>query len=325
MRDILQGLRRVQVGVLGDVVLDRYVFGTTNRISREAPVPVVLHEREEMRPGGAANAAVNAAVLGSRVSLLGVVGRDEAAARFRECMRGSGVKLHLVVEKGRHTAQKLRVMAGALGTRHQQVLRLDRDPVARPHVDTVRNVVATLRREAGRGMGALLLSDYGQGFMDTDIVDAAVGLARKGLPVVVDSRYALGRARGPVVLKPNAPELGELAGAPVTSVEDVVEAARAVLRRQQAAAVVATRGREGMVVVQKGGKVAVLPAHGNGEVTDVTGAGDTVAAALTAALGAGVTLERAASLANVAASVVVGKLGAATASPDEILAALEAS
>lgn len=304
--------------VLGDVVVDRYIFGSTSRISREAPVPVVQHQRDEHRPGGAANAAVNVVALGARSTLLGVVGLDRTAAAFRACMRGSGVALSLVGEKGRATAEKTRIMAGAQGTRHQQVLRLDQDPAGPPSVASVRALLQRLKVAARAGARGVLLSDYGGGLMQPDVVAQVGAMAAQGMAVVVDSRWQLSLARGPVVLKPNAPELGEMLGRAVVSVQDTVAAAQRVLRRQGARAVVATRGREGMVVVEKGRPPLVLEAHGSTEVTDVTGAGDTVAAALVSALAAGAALADAARLANVAASVVVMKLGAATATPAEI-------
>jgi rfaE bifunctional protein kinase chain/domain len=321
VRAILRSLEKTPVVIVGDVVLDRYVLGTTHRISREAPVPVVLYESESVAPGGAANAAVNVTALGARAVLLGVVGPDGAARRLVACVEEKGVRPRLVGEEGRSTAQKIRVLAGAQGTRHQQVLRLDRDPAQPPGATSLRAVVTALRAEVRKGAQAVLLSDYGQGLVRDALLGEAVGLARQGMPVVVDSRYGLRDVRGPVVLKPNAPELAELVGAPVRTAQEAVEAARVALRRTRARAIVATRGREGMVVLESRGTPHVLAAHPTGEVTDVTGAGDTVAATLAVALGAGVSLWDAARLANVAASVVVGKLGAATATPDEIEAA----
>jgi rfaE bifunctional protein kinase chain/domain len=320
VRNLLQHIEDVPVLVVGDVVVDRYVFGTTTRISREAPVPVVLHEHEDIRPGGAANAAVNVAALGARPTLLGVVGQDAAARSLRHVLKGGGVLLSLVAEKGRPTAQKTRILAGAQGTRAQQVLRLDHDPRGAPSESSLASLVRLVRASKAR---AVLLSDYGGGLMEGPVMAALAARARDGLPVLVDSRWALARALGPVVLKPNAPELAELTGLPVTTAQQVAEAATRAMKKLGAAAVVATRGRDGMVVVQRGRKAVVIPAHGSGEVTDVTGAGDTVAAALVAGLASGMDLVEAARLANVAASIVVQKLGAATATPDEILHALE--
>jgi len=313
------------VAVVGDVVVDRYVFGLTTRISREAPVPVVLHDREEVRPGGAANAAVNVVALGARVVLLGVVGKDAAASRLRLAMRNSGVRLAWIVEPGRHTAEKTRILAGAQGTRQQQVLRLDLDPRTPPSPRSIQALERALRAAVKAGARAVLLSDYGGGLMETSLVGTAAQLAAQGIVVVVDSRYGLRHARGPFVLKPNAPELAELAGLPAETGAQVAAAGTKVMRKLGAVAVVATRGRDGMVVLQRGHAPVELRAHGSGEVTDVTGAGDTVAAALVTALAAGVPLADAARLANVAASVVVQKLGAATATPQEILHALELS
>jgi rfaE bifunctional protein kinase chain/domain len=216
----------------------------------------------------------------------------------------------------------MRILAGAQGTGRQQVLRLDRDPRESITAATLEELLRRLRTLARTGVRGIHLSDYGHGVMHPALVEDITRLAHHGVPVVVDSRYGLAAFRGPVVLKPNAPELSDLVGRPVVNAQDVVHASKEVIRRLSARAVVATRGRDGMVVVPAKGPPTLLPAHGTGEVTDVTGAGDTVGAALTCALAAGATLETAARMANVAASIVVKKLGAATATPQEILAAI---
>ena len=321
MQSVLHKLRGVPVTVVGDAVVDRYILGITSRISREAPVPVVRYEAEEVRAGGAANAAVNLGALELRATLICLLGRDEAGMSLRRLLKARRVAVRAVSETGRATAVKTRILAGAQGTRRQQVLRLDVDPVRPPRAPSLQALARLMDAAPAR---AWLISDYGHGLMDGPVLELMAERARQGLPVVVDSRHGLSRVRGPVVLKPNAPELEGLAGAPVQDTADVVAAARAVVRRLGAAAVVATRGNQGMVVVERSREPVVIAAHGRGEVTDVTGAGDTVAAALTGALAAGVSLPMAARLANVAASVVVQKLGAATASPEEILAELAA-
>ncbi len=316
--EVLKKLKGVSVAVVGDVVVDRYTYGTVNRMSREAPVAIVDEERVELRPGGAANAAVNIAALGASATLLGVVGGDRAAEAFQIAMKDRGVSLQLTVEAGRETAQKVRVMAASLGTRHQQVLRIDRTPRRPPTPVSVDHVISQLRRLTRTRCRSVLVSDYGQGLLTDAFTEAIKRLAENGCSVIVDSRYALHAARGPVILKPNAAELEQLVGRPVESTADTIDACRALVTERKLRAIVATRGRQGMVVVTAERKIAVVPMHGTAEVTDVTGAGDTVAAVLAAAVAAGVTLARAAQLASIAASIVVGKVGSAVATPSEI-------
>ncbi|MFH1811375.1 MAG: PfkB family carbohydrate kinase [Pseudomonadota bacterium] len=320
--DVLDRLANTRVLVVGDAMLDRYVYGSTDRVSREAPVPVILYDREESKLGGAGNAARNVAALGGLAVLATVLGDDEGGQGLRRELTAAGILDPAVIEEqGRITLTKLRVLAGAPGTGKQQVLRLDRQAATPPSAASCLSLLKATGREAARAQ-AVLVSDYGGRTVSEELWQYLAKVASEK-PVLVDSRYDLLRIRGPFVLKPNAPELAEATGLPTGDNAQVERAARILLERSGAQAVLCTRGRAGMCLVEPRGNTAWLPIFGSDDVTDVTGAGDTVAAAVVLALGSGATLDDAMRLATVASGLVVQKQGAATVSPSEIRAALQ--
>jgi len=322
LEQLLEALAGRSVLVVGDAMLDEYVLGTTDRVSREAPIPVVRFDSEERRLGGAGNAARNVVALGGAVAMASIVGGDDKGRALVNALRAAGVDAEAVVrERGRITLTKLRVMAGAPGTGKQQVLRLDRQPAADPRHETRQALRAAVRKALPR-CDAVLVSDYGGGVIDTELIRLLARAARRR-PVIVDSRYQLTAYRGPFYLKPNAPELAAATGLPAGDDREVLRASRSLRERTGAQAVLTTRGRAGMslVVGPRGGRH--LPIFGRGGVTDVTGAGDTVAAAIALALAGGAQLPEAMALATVAAGIVVQQPGAATASPAAISRALQ--
>lgn len=317
---LLPRLAGRRVVVLGDVVVDEYVFGQTERISREAPVPIVRLEETRRVLGGAGNAAANVASLGGRVVAIGVRGRDEAGAALPGLLRRAGIFDRLVAD-GPVTETKTRILAGGVNTTRQQLLRVDRSRAA-PLSDAVLDrLLTSLRREALRA-DAVLVSDYGAGVLTAPLIAELRAIAKAGTCVCVDSRYQLAAYAGVTVAKPNEPELGAATGLPVGPLEATLRAARALQRRLGAGAVLVTRGNSGMALLEKGRAPQLWPVHGPAEAVDVTGAGDTVIATLTLALAAGASLAEAASLANVAGGLVVQKPGTATISPAELRAEL---
>ncbi len=312
-----------KVVVIGDLVADHYIYGETDRVSREAPVLIVRYESSEVKLGGAGNAAANLRSLGAKVTAVGLVGRDEMGAGLRELCRRSGIKLVSPKARGIATETKTRILAGGVNTRRQQMLRLDRGQRGALPAE-VQWELANLLREAAKGADAVLVSDYGAGVMGESAIAAAQQLARDGLPVCVDSRYDLARMTGLTLAKPNEPELEALTGMRTDTDAALLKAVRAAQKRVSSKALVMTRGRNGMVVAE-GGRMELIPAHGNKEAVDVTGAGDTVAATLTAALAAGGSFLDAARLANVAGSLVVQKPGTATISAAELGSELHAT
>ncbi len=319
----LQALNGVNVLCIGDVMLDRYIYGEVERISPEGPIPVLRIEREEAMLGGAGNVVRNLVALGARVTFITVVGDDEAGREVTALIGDSeAVEPYLVVEKGRQTTIKTRYIATS-----QQLLRTDRETVA-PIAAASRNKTIRLGVEIVADNAAVVLSDYGKGVLEPATLGALIEAAGSaGCPVVVDPKGRdFGIYRGATLVTPNRHELEQASGLPTASDEDIALAARAIIDICGIEAVLATRGPQGMMLLGTGGKGKHLrlPAEAR-EVFDVSGAGDTVAAVAAAALAAGLALEDAARLANVAAGIVVGKLGTAVATPAEMLHALHAS
>lgn len=318
---LLPRLRRSTVVVLGDLVADEYVYGETDRVSREAPVPVVRHESTEVTLGGAANAAANVASLGAAVRPVGVVGRDATGRELIRLFQEQGAETRgILAVTGRLTETKTRILAGGRSTTRQQLLRVDRTD-ARPLSAAARRTLRTRLREACEGAGAIIVSDYGSGLVDESMREELSALAER-IPVCVDSRYGLTSFRGITLAKPNEPELEAITGVPLRTRADVERAARRLMEILEAKAVLVTRGRLGMCLVPANGPLVEIPVFGPAEAVDVTGAGDTVLATVASALAGGASLENAARLANVAGGLVVQKPGTATCSVRELKSAL---
>lgn len=303
--------RDVRVLVVGDVMLDRYWFGEVERISPEAPVPVVNVARSEERPGGAANVARNVTALGARCSLLSVVGDDEDGRLLRRMLDGSAVESRLCPDNDCRTTVKLRVIG-----RHQQLLRADFE--AAPSHEVLARCLAEYRDLLG-SCDAVILSDYGKGGLTH--IRAMIELAReRGVPVLVDPKGRdFARYRGATALTPNLHEFEAVAGA----CGDRLDAcATEMARNLDLDGVLVTRGERGMSWYPSAGEPVHSPARAK-EVFDVTGAGDTVIAAYTAALAAGFDTADRLLIANAAAGIVVGKLGTATATEAELMAELQ--
>lgn len=298
---------KARVLVVGDAMLDRYWFGDAGRISPEAPVPVVKIEREEERAGGAANVARNAAALGAQVSLLSVVGADEAAARLARLLRGERVTARLHRDRGLRTTVKLRVIG-----RQQQLLRVDFE-TAPSH-----EVLASKMRDFGamlREVDVVVLSDYGKGGLAH--IARMIGMARRArVPVLVDPKGEdYSRYRGASLITPNREEFRQVAG-PWKSEREFNELAQRMRRRLKTDALLVTRSAEGMTLFREGSRFHVSAQAR--EVFDVTGAGDTVIATLGVAIAGGLRLNAAVRLANRAAGIAVGKFGTAVVTPKEL-------
>jgi rfaE bifunctional protein kinase chain/domain len=311
-----------EVVVVGDFVADEYVYGETDRISREAPVLIVRYESSELKAGGAGNAAQNLAALGVKVRALGVVGDDALGTALLDELEGGGIDVGGMLRvKGRATEAKTRILAGGRSSRRQQMLRLDRAASQPLPAAAVRKLTSQLGR-ARRGAGAVLASDYGSGVCVPEVIEALRRLHAAGLPVCVDSRYALAQFKGLTMVKPNEVELEAATGLSLAAPNGLERAARALLRTVACEVLLVTRGRHGLSVFRPGQPPVHLAAHGSQDAVDVTGAGDTVAAAFTAGLAAGGHALAAAQLANVAGALQVQKPGTATVSRAELAAAL---
>ncbi|MFC7737776.1 bifunctional D-glycero-beta-D-manno-heptose-7-phosphate kinase/D-glycero-beta-D-manno-heptose 1-phosphate adenylyltransferase HldE [Roseomonas sp. GCM10028921] len=305
---------------LGDVMLDRFHYGRIDRISPEAPVPVVRMGENRAMLGGAGNVARNIASLGGEAVLVGVVGADAAGREVTALIAGMpGLVDATTTCSLRPTIAKTRIIAG-----HQHVVRLDEEetgPIADGEAAAIRERVEALLP----GCHALVLSDYAKGLLREDVVRHAIGAARRlGLPVLVDpKRPDFGFYAGATLLTPNLKELRAAAPGPTGTEDELAAAARALLDPSGVGAILVTRSEKGMLLVEAGDGVHTVPAHAK-EVFDVSGAGDTVIAALALAVAAGNPLPRAMRIANAAAGVVVGKLGTATLDIAELAAAMEA-
>lgn len=311
---VVGALNGASVLVVGDVMLDRYVYGGVDRISPEAPIPVLRIERESAMLGGAGNVVRNLVALGARACFVSVVGRDDAGIQVTGLVgEEAGVEPHLIVEAGRTTTVKMRYVAGA-----QQILRADRETVA-PVEPASEGKIGALAAEAMADVRVLVLSDYGKGVLTPVVIAGLVSAAKqRGLTVVCDPKgrdYA--RYRGIDVLTPNRRELAEAVGRPVSGDDAVVAAARELIARHALGAVLVTRSEEGMSLIRTESALH-LPAKAR-EVFDVSGAGDTVIATLSAAIAGGLALDDAAALANLAGGIVVGKVGTAVVHPEDLL------
>ncbi|MDF1565631.1 MAG: PfkB family carbohydrate kinase [Deltaproteobacteria bacterium] len=318
---LIPRLAQARVLVIGDLVLDQFIYGLTDRISREAPVPIVRETRRDQRPGGAANVVANLRALGARTKVLGVVGKDDAGRNLRDLLSHVGVATTgLVVSSTRPTEAKTRILAGGLSTTPQQVVRLDQGSHEPLDEKTAAKLVTALEK-ALPSVDLVAVSDYGLGTFVPAVV-RAVRKAARTKPVVVDSRFDLKRFGKVTVIKPNAPELEAATGRRADDARSAARAARYLAAELELEAVLLTRGHEGLCLAGSRGKATHLPPHGPPEAVDVTGAGDTVLACFCAALASGASFEDAARLANIAGGIVVQKPGTEVASLAELEAAV---
>jgi rfaE bifunctional protein kinase chain/domain len=312
--------------VLGDVVADELVVGVPQEIAREAPVLVLRHAESSILPGGATNVAANAAALGAQVEVCGVVGDDQTGRQLIQALQESGLGCEgVMVDPSRPTTTKTRIFAGGTQQLVQQLLlrldRVDRRPVAGGVMDEMAAYLARTLPE----IDALMISDYENGVIHPGLIAASLPRAVDlGRLVAVDSHGDLLRFRGAHLFTPNQPEAEATLGRPLTALSDLESGGRRLLTELSAQAVLITRGREGMTLVARETAATHLPATPGVTAVDPTGAGDTVAATFILAAAAGATLLEAAQLANLAAAVVVARMGTATASADDLLAAIGA-
>jgi rfaE bifunctional protein kinase chain/domain len=319
-RALLSRFDGLQVLVVGDVMLDRFIVGRVTRISPEAPVPVVQFQAEHVRLGGAANVAYNVLALGGRPSLVGVVGRGDAAShRLRDQLLAVGVGVDGLIEDAtRPTTEKVRIVT----ERNQQVARVDYEQDRDVSGEVERELVERTGR-LGAGAQALLLSDYLKGTITRTLVQALVGQKSPGVPLLVDPKIPhLACYAGATLVTPNHAEAEFATHRRIRTDYDARAAALEFRERAGCDAVLITRGEHGMWLSATDGEGAI-PAVAR-EVSDVTGAGDTVVATLALALAAGATTSEAAILANHAAGIVVGRFGPAAISREELLAAFAA-
>ncbi|HCZ32864.1 MAG TPA: D-glycero-beta-D-manno-heptose-7-phosphate kinase [Holophagaceae bacterium] len=308
-----------KVAVLGDVMLDEYLFGEVNRISPEAPVPIVRVVRELAVLGGAANVAANLKALGAEPLLIGTLQKDAAGDRLLGLLGRLGISISgLVLDASRPTIIKTRVIG-----QQQQMLRIDREESGLPEAAVLMGLRTRLE-QALEEASALIVSDYAKGVVNGPVMEAVRAIcAARGLPWIVDPKPAhKALYRGATVMTPNTKETAELAQCPAKTDLEVAEAGRAILAELGLQGLLVTRSERGMALFAPDGDHEapwMVPTEAR-EVFDVSGAGDTVIAAFSAAIAAGADWREAAMLANAAAGVVVAKVGTATVTPAELLA-----
>jgi D-beta-D-heptose 7-phosphate kinase/D-beta-D-heptose 1-phosphate adenosyltransferase len=315
-RLLVSRFHAASVLVVGDLMLDHFVIGRVSRISPEAPVPVVEHDHDEYRVGGAGNVAHNVRALGGRVDLVALVGRDAAAGRLRGELMANGVGVDgLVADPDRPTTTKQRIVT----TRNQQVARVDYEHDREAAGEVERALVDRARRALAHA-DAVVISDYLKGAVTRALVGAIVeGAAGRAIPVLVDPKIPhIEYYAGATLVTPNHHEAETATHMRIRTEDDARRAAQIFIDRARCQGVLITRGEHGMSMVDGAGEAHYAAVAR--EVADVTGAGDTVIAALALGMAAGASLPEAAQLANHAAGIVVGRFGPATVSPAELMA-----
>ncbi len=322
--DLVKEFSQRCVCVVGDCVADQFLYGEISRVSREAPVLILRHERTETLPGGAANCAANARSLGATVKLVCTTGTDEAGGAMLAKLRAAGVDCQGVIESpGIRTTTKMRILAGQAHSLRQQVIRVDFGDEAAAQGELHEEITGR-SREAIEAADAVIISDYNYGVVNKDVIsilrEASI---RRRLPVLVDSRFRLLQFPGFLSATPNEDEAEYVCGKRLTdaqALESYAEELRAQLNYES---LLVTRGRRGMLLLERTCAPLHIEAVGDREAIDVTGAGDTVIAAYTLALASGASFVEAAHLANHAGGIVVMKRGTASASADELIASVK--
>ncbi len=325
LKQAIGKLSQGSVLVVGDLAIDEMMYGTTARMSREAPVLILRHENTDIILGAAGNAVHNIARLGARrASIIAVTGKDYHCGLLLDAMQRDGVDTAgLVQDESRPTTTKTRISGIASHSVTQQIVRIDRESLE-PLSPTVENQVLDRITAMAPEFDAILLSDYGLGMVTDAIIDCCKSLAEKHhLILAADSHRDLALFGGATILTPNQPEAENNVGYDLTTHEALMRGGRDLLAKTSAAHVLITRGAEGMVLFSRDNTYAEIPVFNRSEVFDVTGAGDTVVGTLTLALATGTDILTASVLGNLAASIVVKRFGASTTTPDELLAAMD--
>ncbi len=327
LRRIVESFSNATVTVVADLVADEFIYGEISRVSREAPVLILNHRERTVVPGGGANAIMNLAALGVSVLPVGIVGDDEPGRLLLDAFKAKKISTTGIVRlKGHQTTTKTRILAGMPHGPRQQVVRVDREPAPIPETHSVLLELIGSAREYGKASDALLISDYGYGAATPRLLTfMKSGGSLGNIPITLDSRYRMLEYTGVTAATPNEPEVEAALKVRIgADHKKLVSAGERVMKEMGLQSLVITRGSDGMVAFENGSKPVAIPIHGSDQVADVTGAGDTVISAFTAALAAGADTESAARIANYAGGIVVMKRGTATASRAELLAAITA-
>ncbi|MBI3440993.1 MAG: D-glycero-beta-D-manno-heptose-7-phosphate kinase [Proteobacteria bacterium] len=314
----LTSLQSTRILCVGDVMMDRFIYGSIERISPEAPIPVLLVDRERHMLGGAGNVVANLAALGVRATLVAAVGADAAGEDIRQQLTALGIEAALDVAADRFTTVKSRFVCGA-----QQMLRVDREKTNTIPADVENKIIDRITSAVPKA-DTVILSDYKKGLLTNKVVAAAITVAHQhGKPVIVDPKgQDFSRYQGATIITPNRKELEIASGLKTGTIDEIRAAALKLIMDCGIETILVTCGKDGMLLVSKDTPPVHIPARVR-EVYDVSGAGDTAIATFSAGIAVGLPIKNAALLSNIAAGIVVGKSGTATARPDEIRAVLE--
>jgi D-beta-D-heptose 7-phosphate kinase/D-beta-D-heptose 1-phosphate adenosyltransferase len=315
-RQICRAIGKSSVAVVGDLMLDRYFWGRVDRISPEAPVPVVNVERTGQRPGGAANVAWNLTALGCDSRLVSLLGRDLQGGETKKLLRKMKIPTGFIVTDGtRVTTEKIRILAHS-----QQVVRADFETGKEVRGRALANLKSSIRK-AVRGAGAVIVSDYGKGVVTMAVMDTLREICGESIPIIIDPKVGhFPLYKGAWAVTPNLSEAGAFYNVRITGEKQLEKVGCSLLSDLEAKAVLITRGEEGMSLFEKGKDSRHFPTRAS-EVYDVTGAGDTVISVLAAGLAAGASLYDSIELANAAAGIVVREIGTAAVTPEELAGA----
>ncbi|MDQ3688292.1 MAG: bifunctional ADP-heptose synthase [Acidobacteriota bacterium] len=323
LESLLHSFAGRRVVVLGDLVADQFLYGEISRVSREAPVLILRHERTDTMPGGAANCAINLAALGARAALVGVVGDDEAGRALLDCLREAKVdSAGVITSNATRTTTKVRVLAGQAHSTRQQVIRVDYDSAPISAERMGERIVARLREAVARA-DAIIVSDYNYGVTGAGAIRLLREVvAERGIPVLIDSRFRLLDFSGFTSATPNEDEVEHVLGTRIEGTADLETAGARLCARLGHRALLVTRGKDGMALFERDKPTLYIEPIGAREAVDVTGAGDTVIATYTLALASGASFADAARLANHAGALVVMKRGTASVSLEELSASV---
>ncbi len=317
--ELIKSFKGKKIVVWGDFILDEHIYGRTSRVSREAPVLIIKFEGNEFNLGGGANSIKNIKALKGEPVPVGIVGDDEAGEKLLSLMEKSGITTKFIVKtKKYNTPLKTRILAGGEHTRKQQVLRLDREERI-VFDEELKNVIFENLLDALTDANALLISDYDNWTVDTDVFEKIIAEVGNRTPVTVDSRHRLLKFKNVSVATPNEPEVEEALHINMGEGEEILfEAGKRILSELNSPALLITRGCKGMCLFERGKEPVLIPIYGSEEIVDVTGAGDTVISTVTLSLSAEGNFLEAAFISNLAGGIVVMKRGAATLTPEEL-------
>lgn len=320
IRHILTRIRGKKILVIGDIIVDEYIFGNAYRLSREAPIPIIRFISSEIRPGGAGNVAMNIASMGGSATLIGVLGKDVYAKELLNIFAKAKIETGYILSDDAQTVTKTRVLAGDINTSPQQILRLDRgiQNSYRPRIYKRLEEIISVNIDK---YDAICISDYGEGLFNDGLI-RQIRRISKGVKVLVDSRFNFIKFRGCLALTPNINEISQIYGRYTKSREEIISAAKKIKKITGSRYILIKQGSSGLSLLKENQRLISFAPFGNTEVADVTGAGDTVLAAFSLALSANISVTKAAGFANITGGIKVQKRGTSPVVVDDIIKAI---